>query len=468
VDSGYENKVTSRWASKVHPYFVMMLSLLSKPIEYDSAIHEISFFFDISKDQAKDFLDMLYNKKSETVLDYDGLKNMFPRNVVINAKEAFRPIKEYNPEDFNFKELDINTIRPFTTPLTLVLMLTNKCITDCIYCYADKRTKLANLPIEYVSKLIDDANDNNIVDFMVTGGEFFLYEKWDLLLDKLFLCNYKIDLVSTKVPITEKTIIKFKKYNIRLQMSIDSLDSGELQNILKVNDKYANKIKETMFLLNKYGVDCQVATVLTTHNKNIHDLQELYAFLSQFSNINRWEIRVAFKSLYSKENFDSIKILREDITTIASWIEKIKEQTKLNILWSPDNDDTYFRSNDGSKEFIGARCSANMTNLFILPDGKVTICEQLYWKEKYIIGDITKQGLKEIWNSTKALELLSPKQKNVTTKSPCSICKIYDECISYANKCIADVIKAYGDENSDYPDPRCGKAPKFINNLFHS
>jgi hypothetical protein len=37
VDSGYKNKVASRWASKVHP------------------------FFDISKDQAKDFLDMLYN-----------------------------------------------------------------------------------------------------------------------------------------------------------------------------------------------------------------------------------------------------------------------------------------------------------------------------------------------------------------------------------------------------------------------
>ena len=29
--------------------------------------------------------------------------------------------------------------------------------------------------------------------------------------------------------------------------------------------------------------------------------------------------------------------------------------------------------------------------MYILPDGKVTICEELYWNEHFIIGDVTKQ-----------------------------------------------------------------------------
>lgn len=44
--------------------------------------------------------------------------------------------------------------------------------------------------------------------------------------------------------------------------------------------------------------------------------------------------------------------------------------------------------------FNGAVCSALNSHLFILPDGKVTICEQLYWNPRFIIGDAKKSGLK--------------------------------------------------------------------------
>ena len=42
---------------------------------------------------------------------------------------------------------------------------------------------------------------------------------------------------------------------------------------------------------------------------------------------------------------------------------------------------------------------------FVLPDGKVSACEQLYWHPQFIIGDLKKQSIEEIWNSPKAWEL---------------------------------------------------------------
>ena len=35
------------------------------------------------------------------------------------------------------------------------------------------------------------------------------------------------------------------------------------------------------------------------------------------------------------------------------------------------------------------------------------------------------------------------------------------------NRCWAEVIKAYGDEHWDYPDPRCKLAPKMKTNLIY-
>jgi len=107
-------------------------------------------------------------------------------------------------------------------------------------------------------------------------------------------------------------------------------------------------------------------------------------------------------------------------------------------------------------------------NIFILPDGKVTICEQLYWDSRFIIGDLTTQSIEEVWNSPRALELSFPKREDFRDESVCKGCDIFEECLSFPNKCFADVLKGYGKENWDYPDPRCIKAPKFTYDLCHT
>lgn len=72
--------------------------------------------------------------------------------------------------------------------------------------------------------------------------------------------------------------------------------------------------------------------------------------------------------------------------------------------------------------FNGAVCSALSSHLFILPDGKVTICEQLYWNPRFIIGDAKKSGLKEIWQSPEALHLCNLSRKDLSRQSKCKAC----------------------------------------------
>ncbi len=109
----------------------------------------------------------------------------------------------------------------------------------------------------------------------------------------------------------------------------------------------------------------------------------------------------------------------------------------------------------------------NMTNMVVLPDGNVTICEQLYWNPEYIIGNVFTDTISSIWQSDKALQLWRRKQSSINAKSPCRTCKVFEDCFVNGNRCFANIIKAYGIENSDYPDPRCYLAPAFKNKITH-
>lgn len=98
--------------------------------------------------------------------------------------------------------------------------------------------------------------------------------------------------------------------------------------------------------------------------------------------------------------------------------------------------------------------------MFVLPDGKVTICEQLYWDPRFIIGDLKSSSISEVWNSPKVMSLLNWRSENIQDKSPCRSCGFWEDCNGQFRRCWLDVQKAYGKENWDFPDPRCELAPK--------
>ncbi len=121
----------------------------------------------------------------------------------------------------------------------------------------------------------------------------------------------------------------------------------------------------------------------------------------------------------------------------------------------------------GSRCFKGSECSALTTHMFILPDGKVTVCEQLYWHPQFIIGNVTTQSLKEVWHSPQALHLCSLSRQDINKESPCRECRLFEDCFSYQNRCWSDIIKAYGKDCWDFPDPRCCFAPAMKNKLSY-
>jgi radical SAM protein with 4Fe4S-binding SPASM domain len=463
VEKKYASFVQPRWMSRIHPIYAMIFSFLSEPVLISDLVKELSYFLEMSEKDVETLIKPFISNKEMVVTNYKGTVNCFPQNIVIEEGHSFCNVVRYTPQQFAYQKIDLKQERFYTAPASILFMVNNHCYTDCVYCYANKSVKAKPLPFDKVKDIVLQAKKLGVAVFTIVGGEVFLYKNWKKLLDFLIENGYKESLVSTKVPLSEKDIIDFKSYGIPVQISLDSLDSAVLKQILNVKSGYGEKIKQTITDIDKHGINFQVSTVLTTYNETINHLKSLHDFLVPLKNLRRWEIRIGFKSLYSRGDFDRMKLSKDSINTINQWVEEIKKTTSINILWSIDSGEKYFKSEGGSRKFIGSRCSANYSNIVILPDGKVTICEQLYWNPRFIIGDVSEQSIKEVWNSPKALELAFPKREHIRNESACKKCSIFEECFSFPNKCYADVLKGYGDENWDYPDPRCAKAPHNFN-----
>ena len=256
--------------------------------------------------------------------------------------------------------------------------------------------------------------------------------------------------------------LQWTGYKGIVQVSLDALDANVIGSLLKVQSNYVEQIEQGLLLLDKSSLKYQVATVLTTYNADMGILTELYEFLVKLKNIKVWNLIPVHDSLYPKVNdFQLLKPKRELLMRYSiNWMV-CREVRTLKLLLIRDISIKYITLIKESKNFNGTKCPASNTHFFILPDGKVTICEQLYKHPFFIIGDVSKDGLSAVWNSERSLYLAKDIKNDIRPLSRCFQCKLGNECFEYNNRCWADIMKAYGKYNLDYPDPRCEFAGKY-------
>ena len=366
---------------------------------------------------------------------------------------------------------DVCTRRLFSGPLLLTLMLTNRCVTHCRYCYADTHTQVRNMiPTLRIMELIQEAAELPVQQINLIGGEIFLHKDWDIILAELVSHGIEPDFISTKMPFTAERLSKLKQtgYKNRIQVSIDALDATVLNQSLCVASPYITQMKLGLKLLDQSGLPYQIASVLTTYNCNRQIITDLYHFLATLENLQEWRLPPANNSSTTDyREFARLKPSYGEVCDIFQFLQgSIVPHVSFHITINHDIiEKKYYSDKGGSRNFHGAACSALNNHLFILPDGKVTICEQLYWNSRFIIGDVRKTNLKDIWQSQEALHLCNLSRKDIGEHSKCRSCNCFEECFGYANRCWSNIIKAYGEDCWDYPDPRCIYAPKMTNRL---
>jgi radical SAM protein with 4Fe4S-binding SPASM domain len=351
-------------------------------------------------------------------------------------------------------------------------MVNTVCAVDCIYCYADCRKKTdCQIPLERLEKLFEDCKKYGVRSFDLMGGEVLKYKSWRWLVSKMMNYGYT-PYISTKIPVTKSVIQELYDFNIRMfQISLDSFEGNILEKNLSIahGDRYIEKMRATLRNFETIGINLNIHAVITTHNKEISHLKEYLSELTAYRHIINVQLSIVGESLY-KEGYSSHKLNRQEIDAISNYVTEVTENKVYPFTVSLSKGyvkDQFIKDRAYKREAYKKRglCSANVRQVFILPNGDVTICEELMFHSQFILGNVIEQDLKTIWRNNK---LKSLEDSRLYSNSRCGKCKEFANCKGPESRgvCWKEILHAYGDDKWNYPDPKCPHAPTKMNSFY--
>lgn len=398
----------------------------------------------------------------------DGSSYSFPKNVLIYAENPIALHRTNNKFKFLGKP-DCETNR-LQFPININLELVMACYTNCQYCYADRSSfnGVPHLSTERILSLIEEAKKEDCFKFDINGGEVLFHKDIYTILQNL-VSNGFSPLVSTKIPLDRKSLEMMKESGINeFQISLDAADDLILMDLLNTPMGYLKRIEKTLHEASDLQIGIKINTVLTTKNCNPNTIKGLIQFLSRFTCITGIRLNPVGVSLYKDYNsFIKLFPTEADIKIIENCIPDWKLNFGINIELSSYDCKNEFTVQYRQQHFHKrAICTGNLWNAVILPNGDVTICEELYMIPEFILGNICNTSLKEVWNGEKALNLFYDPLKE-KREGQCSVCDEYNRCRTGAGVCWKTILMAYGKDNWHFPDPRCPKAPQPFYRFFY-
>jgi radical SAM protein with 4Fe4S-binding SPASM domain len=220
---------------------------------------------------------------------------------------------------------------------------------------------------------------------------------------------------------------------------------------------YGRRILNTIDYLGEAGIRVRTNSVLTP--LNIADMGNLARYLAALPQVFKSNYTCYARSLYCHR--DELFCSLEETVKFESELDALKKAFPEKGLFfnglppNPYDDDELRRATTFKNRAV---CTANHRGIVVLPNGEVTVCEELYFHKNFIIGDLNNQSLLEVWNSPRALELAYPDQAKVPDGA-CKDCADFTLCHEGNGRCFRDTLKAYGMDRPHWPDPRCPRAP---------
>jgi len=474
TDSGkekYDKLGNDNFSEFIHPIHAMFLSFFKGDKTLSENIKEISYFFSMEENKTFELVKQFIENRGTIVIEYDGNFYYYPEKILIENKYNFH--RTYCAEDFNITEkLDFENQR-YNIPIECTIVVNTTCVTDCIYCYADKINIMKNkIPFERLKAIINETQQLEFKSVDISGGELFLYENWYELLSLLYKNDYE-PYLTTKVPIDESEILKLKELGVEaIQISLDSVFSDDLEINLRVGNNYRERILNTINLLNKYKFRIKIKSVITNPIFDIDKINKSIDYYNRIENIHLVELTAPGASNY-KTNDEFLKY-RLSLQQIQCLKELIDDNKARGLHFTLGLDAQMYTKEmfDNSVEnktknfYSRARCTGNERSFYILPNGDISICEELYFNKNLKLGSIINNSIMEMWNSAQAKDLFYISQNKISQDSYCSKCIEFKECRHKRGICWVDVISAYGDENWDFPSPECPYSPPIKNKFY--
>jgi GTP 3',8-cyclase len=293
----------------------------------------------------------------------------------------------YHPE----KILDYkNGKRPF--PVTVEIDLTNNCNHKCSFCfYADKigRGNMPTLDTKKIKKTITEMKEMGTKGISFTGGgEPLLHPDFLEIQEHAKSTGLDLGLITNGSAINKKKVRSLCENFTWVRISMAGGDNMSYQKVQGVDQfqKVLDNLKllydEKKLINSKLNIGVRI--LVTTENIN-----SLLNFADTIKNIEINYLQIS-PDQYTKDKGEFW--YSEASQNIFKKLEKKLKKFNIKLLtsnyvWGQDQLD------------IAQKCYAHFFQLALCAEGDLMFCKNARGEKKFIIGNIYKTSLKEIWNS---------------------------------------------------------------------
>ena len=305
----------------------------------------------------------------------------------INKFNAFEKIFKYPDKLDHF-------FNRFKTLISIELDITNLCDNNCPIC-TGVRDNPVSLTFDQVKKLIDEFADVFEAKSVIIsgGGEPLLHPDFIKILYYIKNKRLKIGLNSNALALDEKkakAIIECCSY---FRISLDAGTKETYKMTHGVGGKMFQKVVDNMKMFTKLK----------------KELNGKIAWGAGFltNEVTKPDILNFFR--LSKEcgvDFAQLRPVTGDLTKIDDELQKAKELYEDENFRVTASYHKYNRFDDKEKRPY-KKCIGMFFNTVVTADFRVFACLHHRQKDKYLIGDLNKNTLKELWTSPRIIEVFN-------------------------------------------------------------
>ena len=309
-------------------------------------------------------------------------------------------------------------------PFRIILNLTNKCNSDCLYC-SNKEYLSKDLCFDEWENFINILSAKKIASVILSGGEPLLYPHVYDIIDLLYKHNIRVNIISNGI-LVNKIPHEFMEKITALQISFDGKKYN--QKYRKISPEIPLEAMERIF-----ATKVKVYSMTVVTKENLDDMEEIYLEVQDRTNLCCFE-RVSIVG-NARDHLD-MQLQQEDERKFIDNIIHLQKKYGQTVLC---NDPIYNCFNFQENYLSG--CDIGLSTLCISNNGDVLPCTRL----PIVLGNIKTDNIEDIWNNSVLLNEIRSRK----LKGKCQLCKYRFGC----GGCRAAAWAKSGDYLDE--DPEC-------------
>ncbi len=322
------------------------------------------------------------------------------------------------------------------SPLTINWAVTNRCNFKCSHCYS-RSDPSDELSFELLSRCIKHVADTGVLSINFGGGEPLLKTDLADISKYATALGLRVSMNSNGYLLDREKALELKKHGFsKIGISIDSHIAGTHDDFRGVIGSHERAVRALSFL-NEAGIETSISTVICRINHKDIDSLTGFALKNRVRQLNFHNFKC---SGLGYSNKDTLDLSSEEWGEFYRRALEVREKTKGLEISLDDPIIALLGTNSKGPMVRGSICGKLSLN--IKTNGDITPCGFI----PIVIGNITKDNLKDIWKTSPVLEKM--RHKKATGK--CTECGMFDDCLG---GCTARAFALTGDMNN--PDPHC-------------